>query len=57
MNDHPTLIIHKDEMPILVEFICVCHLRGLNPGLETIELMRQQLAAWQRQPQKESDHA
>ena len=56
MPDHPTIIFHKDEMPILYAFIDACHVRGLNPGLEVAELMHQQLTAWEHQTEKEKDH-
>ena len=58
MPERPTTIFfHKDEMHILYAFIHACIIRGLDPGLEVAELMRQQLAAWQRQAEKEPDHA
>lgn len=57
MPEHPTIIFHKDEMPILDAFIEACRRRGLNPGLEVAAFMREQLAGWQHESPKEPDHA
>ena len=42
---------------IWLDYRTACHAHTVKPSHEVEAFMKQQLAAWQPQPQKEPDHA